>query len=91
MAEVGLVLFARTALEVMREVLPAYSGKYSKHPFTQPHLMTSLCLIRFEDWTFREAAGRTRRGSGRGGRCGSNTRSRSPARPARVEPQRARE
>ncbi len=55
MAEVGLVLFAKTALEVMREVLPAYSGKYSKHTFTQPQLMTILCLMRFEDWTFREA------------------------------------
>ena len=55
MAEVGLVLFARTALEVMQEVLPAYSGKYSKHTFTQPQLMTILCLMRFEDWTFREA------------------------------------
>lgn len=55
MAEVGLVLFAKTALEVMQEVLPAYSGKYSKHTFTQPQLMTILCLMRFEDWTFREA------------------------------------
>jgi hypothetical protein len=55
MAEVGLVLFARTALEVMQEVLPAYSGKFSKHTFTQPQLMTILCLMRFEDWTFREA------------------------------------
>jgi IS5 family transposase len=55
MAEVGLVLFARTALEVMQEVLPAYSHKYSKHTFTQPQLMTVLCLMRFEDWTFREA------------------------------------
>lgn len=55
MAEVGLVLFAKTALEVMQEVLPAYSSKYSKHTFTQPQLMTVLCLMRFEDWTFREA------------------------------------
>jgi hypothetical protein len=55
MAEVGLVLFAKTALEVMREVLPAYGSKYSKHTFTQPQLMTVLCLMRFEDWTFREA------------------------------------
>jgi hypothetical protein len=55
MAEVGLVLFARTALEVMREVLPAYGSRYSKHTFTQPQLMTVLCLMRFEDWTFREA------------------------------------
>jgi hypothetical protein len=55
MAEVGLVLFAKTALEVMQEVLPAYGNKYSKHTFTQPQLMTILCLMRFEDWTFREA------------------------------------
>src|SRR5918998_767205 len=55
MAEVGLVLFARTALEVMREVLPPYGSKFSKHTFTQPQLMTILCLMRFEDWTFREA------------------------------------
>jgi hypothetical protein len=41
MAEVGLVLFARPALEVMREVLPAYGSKFSKHTFTQPQLMTS--------------------------------------------------
>ena len=55
MAEVGLVLFAKTALEVMQEVLPAYGSKFSKHTFTQPQLMTTLCLMRFEDWTFREA------------------------------------
>lgn len=55
MAEVGLVLFARTALEVMNEVLPPYGSKFSKHTFTQPQLMTILCLMRFEDWTFREA------------------------------------
>jgi hypothetical protein len=55
MAEVGLVLFAKTALEVMQEVLPAYASKFSKHTFTQPQLMTILCLMRFEDWTFREA------------------------------------
>jgi Transposase domain (DUF772) len=55
MAEVGLVLFARTAMKVMQEALPAYSSKFSKHTFTQPQLMTILCLMRFEDWTFREA------------------------------------
>jgi hypothetical protein len=55
MAEVGLVLFAKTALEVMREVMPPYGSKFSKHIFTQPQLMTLLCLMRFEDWTFREA------------------------------------
>lgn len=55
MAEVGLVLFAKTALAVMNEVLPPYGSKFSKHTFTQPQLMTILCLMRFEDWTFREA------------------------------------
>jgi len=45
MAEVGLVLFAKTALDVMREVVPDYSGKFSKHTFTQPQLMTILCLV----------------------------------------------
>jgi len=55
MAEVGLMLFAKTALEVMQEDLPAYGSKFSKHTFTQPQLMTILCLMRFEDWTFREA------------------------------------
>jgi hypothetical protein len=55
MAEVGLVLFARTAMQVMQKVLPAYRSKFSKHTFTQPQLMTILCLMRFEDWTFREA------------------------------------
>jgi hypothetical protein len=55
MAEVGLVLFAKTALEVMQQVLPAYGRKFSKHTFTQSHLMTILCLMRFEDWTFRAA------------------------------------
>jgi hypothetical protein len=42
-------------MQVMQEVLPAYSSKFSKHTFTQPQLMTILCLMRFEDWTFREA------------------------------------
>lgn len=55
MAEVGLVLFAKTALAVMNEIVPPYGSKYSKHTFTQPQLMTILCLMRFEDWTFREA------------------------------------
>ncbi len=37
------------------EVQPPYGSKYSKHTFTQPQLMAILCLMRFEDWTFREA------------------------------------
>lgn len=55
MAEVGLLPFARKALEIARAVLPRYSCKKSKHVFTQPQLFAILCLMRYEDWTFREA------------------------------------
>jgi len=55
MAEVGLVRFAQVALDVAQAVLPAYRSKFSKHLFTQPQLLAVLCLMRFEDWTFREA------------------------------------
>ncbi len=39
MAEVGLVGFARVALDVARSVLPDYRSKFSKHVFTQPQLL----------------------------------------------------
>ena len=55
MAEVGLVRFARLALGVSWAVLPAQRTKYSKRLFAQPQLLAVLCLMRFEDWTFREA------------------------------------
>jgi IS5 family transposase len=55
MSEVGLVPFARVALEVSREVLPAYSHRFSPQRFTQPQLLAILCLMRYEDWTFRAA------------------------------------
>jgi len=55
MAEVGLVGFARLALEVSQAVLPAQRTKFSKRQFTQPQLLAVLCLMRYEDWTFREA------------------------------------
>jgi hypothetical protein len=55
MAEVGLLAFARTALDVGRAVLPPYRPRFSKHQFTQPQLLAILCLMRYEDWTFREA------------------------------------
>ena len=55
MAEVGLVRFAHVAREVAEAVLPSYRSKYSKHLFTQPSLLAILCLMRYEDWTFREA------------------------------------
>jgi hypothetical protein len=60
MAEAGLLAFARTALQVGRAVLPPYRTPFSKHPFTQPQLLAILCLMRYEDWTFREAQVRLR-------------------------------
>ena len=55
MAEIGLVRFARVAMEVARAVVPAHRSKYSKRVFTQPQLLGILCLMRYEDWTYREA------------------------------------
>jgi hypothetical protein len=55
MAEVGLVRFAQVALAVARETVPTYRTRFSKHQFTQPQLLTILLLLRYEDWTFREA------------------------------------
>ena len=60
MAEVGLLAFARTALAVGRAVLPPYRTRFSKHHFRQPQLLAILCLMRYEDWTFREAEVRLR-------------------------------
>ena len=55
MAEVGLVRFARVALEAATAAVPLYRSRFSKHVFTQPQLLAVLCLMRYEDWTFREA------------------------------------
>src|SRR5579863_7992890 len=55
MAEVGLLPFARIALQVSRAVLPRYRSRFSKRQFTQPQLLAILCLMRYEDRTFREA------------------------------------
>ena len=55
MNEIGLVPFARVALEVCREVVPPYSHRFSPRRFTQPQLLAILCLMRYEDWTFRAA------------------------------------
>lgn len=60
MAEVGLVRFALVCRPVAETVVPAYRSKFSKHVFTQPQLLTILCLMRYEDWTFREAEVRLR-------------------------------
>jgi hypothetical protein len=56
MAEIGFVTFARVALAVGRAALPAYRRKFSERQLTQPQLLAVLCLMRDEDWTFREAA-----------------------------------
>ena len=60
MAEVGLVPFAHLALEVAAAVLPPYRTRFSKHQFTQPQLLAVLCLMRYEDWTYREVEVRLR-------------------------------
>ena len=60
MAEIGLLPFAHVALQVATRVLPPYRTRFSKHQFTQPQLLAVLCLMRYEDWTFREAEVRLR-------------------------------
>ena len=52
MAEVGLLPFARVALQVSKAVLPRYRSRFSKRLFNQPQLLAILCLMRYEDWTF---------------------------------------
>jgi hypothetical protein len=54
MAEVGLLSFARVALEVAQAVLPDSRTKFSKRTFTQPQLLAVVCLMRYEDWTLRK-------------------------------------
>ena len=39
---------------------PPYRTRFSKHQFTQPQLLAILCLMRDEDWAFREAEVRLR-------------------------------
>jgi IS5 family transposase len=55
MAEVGLVRFAHLAWDVAQATVPRYRTCFSKHQFSQPQLLAILCLMRYEDWTFREA------------------------------------
>lgn len=55
MARVGLVRFARVALEVAEVVIPCYRRPRSKHVFTQPQLLAVLCVMRYDGWTFRDA------------------------------------
>jgi hypothetical protein len=60
MPEIGLLPFARVAMDVATPVLPPYRSRFSKHQFTQPQLLAILCLMRYQDWTFREAEIRLR-------------------------------
>src|ERR1700760_4496604 len=55
MPEVGLMRFGHVALDVAQATVPRYRTAFSKHQFTQPQLLAILCLMRYEDWTFREA------------------------------------
>jgi hypothetical protein len=54
MAEVGFVTLATVALRVGRTVLPSYRSTCSKHRLTPLQRLATLCLMRDEDWTFRE-------------------------------------
>jgi len=51
MAEVGLLPFARVTLQVSKAVVARYRSRFSKLQFTQPQLLATLCLMRYEDWT----------------------------------------
>ena len=55
MAEVGLVTFARVARRVGQSALPAYRSTCSKRRFQPPQRLAIRCLMRDEDWTFRDA------------------------------------
>jgi hypothetical protein len=60
MAEMGAVRLAQVVPDVAEAAVPQYRGPFSKHTFTQPSLLAILCLMRYEDWTYREAAVRLR-------------------------------
>ncbi len=58
MAEVGVVHVARVCRTIAERAMPRDRSQCSKPVFTPPQRLTILCLMRYEDWTFREAAGR---------------------------------
>jgi len=60
LAEVGLLPFARVHCKWPRRFCRPTVTRFSKHQFTQPQLLAVLCLMRYEDWTFREAEVRLR-------------------------------
>ncbi len=58
MAEVGLLAFARCALDMAQQTMLSYWSKHSRHVFTQLHLLATVCWMRYENWTFREIESR---------------------------------
>ncbi|MGH9771371.1 MAG: hypothetical protein ACRD4Q_06705 [Candidatus Acidiferrales bacterium] len=47
MGEVGLLPFARVALQVCKAVFPRYRSRFSRRLFNQPQLLAILCLMRY--------------------------------------------
>lgn len=48
------------ARQVAETALPRYRSPCSKHTFTQPTLLAIRCLMRYENWTHRDAEVRRR-------------------------------
>jgi hypothetical protein len=61
--EIGLLPFAGVACDAATAILPSYHSRFSKYQFTPPQLVAILCLMRYQDWTFREAEIRLRENS----------------------------
>jgi hypothetical protein len=55
MAKTRLLVFAQHALYVSKAILPDFRSRFSKHIFMQPQLLAIICLMRSEDWSFRDA------------------------------------
>src|SRR5262245_35552025 len=74
----GLVPFARIAREGAEAPQPPDRSPFSKHTVTQPSVLAIRCLMRYEDWTYREAARRLKeqveRRAARGLEGGAGTR-----------------
>lgn len=43
MPEIGLLPFARVAMQVATAALPTYRTRFSKHQCTQPQLLAIVC------------------------------------------------
>src|SRR5260370_734839 len=60
MREMGLLSFAHGALGEATAALPPSRSRVGAPHVTQPQLLAILCLMRYEDWTFRETEVRLR-------------------------------